>query len=74
MITGGQPRRRAAFTKGLAASAHGLSIKSNMVVAGPIGKINAADLRASTNIATWKTYLPEDCVAAMIDDGWHWST
>ncbi len=26
--------------------------------------------RAQRNIAEWRTYLPEDCVAAMIKDGW----
>jgi hypothetical protein len=30
--------------------------------------------RAAQNIAAWREYLPEDCVAAMIADGWHWST
>jgi hypothetical protein len=27
--------------------------------------------RAVANIAEWSTYLPTDCVAAMIRDGWH---
>jgi hypothetical protein len=27
--------------------------------------------RAAANIAEWSTYLPQDCVAAMIRDGWH---
>jgi hypothetical protein len=77
MITGAryvQPRRRPALTTGSALSAHGLPLKSDMVIAGPIGKIQAANLRAAANIAAWRTYLPEDCVAAMIDGGWHWST
>lgn len=74
MITGAQRRRRPAFTGGFAASAHGLCVKTGPVMAGPIAKVNAANLRASANVAAWKTYLPEDCVAAMIDDGWHWST
>jgi len=30
--------------------------------------------RAAHNIAVWRQYLPADCVAAMIADGWHWST
>jgi hypothetical protein len=68
------PRCRAAFAGGLAVSAHSLSIKTDMAISGPIGKINAAKLRASSNVATWRTYLPEECVTAMIDDGWHWST
>jgi hypothetical protein len=27
--------------------------------------------RAAAHIAEWSTYLPKDCVAAMIRDGWH---
>jgi len=34
----------------------------------------AADRRAKANVATWRTYLPEDCVVAMIEDGWDRST
>jgi hypothetical protein len=49
-------------------------LKPDLGMAGSIAKINAASLRASENVATWKTYLPEACVAAMISDGWHWST
>jgi hypothetical protein len=74
MITGAQSRRRSAFTRGLAGSVPSPLIKPELVMAGSIAKINAASLRASENVATWKTYLPEACVAAMINDGWHWST
>ena len=38
------------------------------------GTIDIAILRAARNVAEWRTYLPEDCVAAMINDGWHWTT
>jgi hypothetical protein len=74
MITGAQPRRRSAFTRSLAGSAPSMVLKPDLGMAGSIAKINAASLRASENVATWKTYLPEACVAAMISDGWHWST
>jgi hypothetical protein len=30
--------------------------------------------RAAANIATWRTFLPEDCVVAMINEGWDKST
>jgi hypothetical protein len=30
--------------------------------------------RAVANIREWRSYLPEDCVRCMIDDGWQWST
>lgn len=29
--------------------------------------------RAEQKIAEWREYLPEDCVAAMIERGWHFS-
>jgi hypothetical protein len=34
----------------------------------------AATARAAANIADWLTYLPTNCVQAMVKDGWHWST
>ena len=34
----------------------------------PVGPLTA---RAVANIAEWSTYLPKDCVAAMVRDGWH---
>ena len=52
-------RERLAFIKALAVRAHGLSTVAS---------------RAAANIAAWRTYLPQDCVAAMIKDGWHRST
>jgi hypothetical protein len=33
-----------------------------------------ATLRAARNVAEWRAYLPEDCVEAMINGGWHWTT
>jgi len=44
----------------------------------PIDAADATDAataaRAAANIADWCGYLPEDCVRAMIRDGWHLST
>jgi hypothetical protein len=32
---------------------------------------NAAEMaRWARNIAQWRTYLPQDCVAAMVRQGW----
>ena len=67
MITGARSKRELATDLRLVSPA-----KSERL--GSIGKITAANLRASANVAAWRTYLPEDCVAAMIDDGWHWTT
>jgi hypothetical protein len=30
--------------------------------------------RAAANLAKWSTYLPADCIAAMIRDGWQLTT
>ncbi|MGD0502668.1 MAG: hypothetical protein ABSD02_07985 [Steroidobacteraceae bacterium] len=51
----------------------GLGLGSD--VANASLKRNAAvTARAATIIAEWISYLPEDCVRAMVADGWHWST
>ena len=34
----------------------------------------AAAARADAKIANWRAYLPEDCVKAMVRDGWHFTT
>lgn len=34
---------------------------------------NAEIARAEQKIAEWLEYLPEDCVNAMIERGWHFS-
>jgi hypothetical protein len=33
-----------------------------------------ASTQAISNIRSWRSYLPEVCVASMISDGWQWST
>jgi len=67
-------RHRLAFVQRLAVSAQGLSIRSDMTRAASTGASDAATSRAIARVATWRTYLPEDCVAAMINSGWHLST
>jgi hypothetical protein len=36
--------------------------------------VDGATARAVESIVDWMNYLPEDCVKAMVSDGWHWST
>jgi hypothetical protein len=69
-----QPHFRLESIQSLALSAQRLSIKNVMPRAVLFEKNGAAAFRAAANIAAWRTYLPENCVAAMINDGWHWST
>ena len=43
------------------------------IVEASIRRNNATIAHAAEIIAEWMTYLPEDCVKAMVNDGWHWS-
>jgi hypothetical protein len=43
------------------------------IVEASIRRNDATIARAAAIIADWNTYLPEDCVKAMVNDGWHWS-
>ena len=36
--------------------------------------VDGATARAVEAITDWMSYLPKDCVSAMVRDGWHWST
>jgi hypothetical protein len=67
-----RPRGRLASIESLAISARGLSIKTGAASALSIDDVTTA--RATANVAAWRTYLPTDCVAAMINQGWHRST
>jgi len=49
-----------------------LGVSAGMVEAS-IRRNDATISRAAEIIAEWMTYLPEDCVKAMVNDGWHWS-
>lgn len=44
------------------------------IEAASIKPDKVATARAIANIRAWRTYLPEACVTAMINDGWQWST
>jgi hypothetical protein len=55
-------------------SAESLSIKTGMTKAASSETPHTAQSRAAANVTTWRSYLPEDCVVAMINDRWHWST
>ena len=57
----------------LAAILQSLGVASDVIEAS-IKRNGTAITRAAAIIAEWKAYLPEDCVKAMVRDGWHWST
>jgi hypothetical protein len=58
-------RRLSALLKHLGMSAD--------IVEASVGRNDATIAHAAAIIAEWMTYLPEDCVKAMVNDGWHWS-
>ena len=44
-------------------------------IGAALSKINSDDdAHAAANITAWRSYLPEACVAAMLIDGWQWTT
>ena len=47
---------------------------TSVAMNGSVGPNGAAMARAAENVAQWKTYLPAECVTAMMNAGWHWST
>jgi hypothetical protein len=47
---------------------------TNVAINGLVTRGDAGNVRAADNIARWKTYLPEECVRTMVNQGWHWST
>jgi hypothetical protein len=57
----------------LVALLKGLGVGSDVTEAS-IKRNGATVARAAAIIADWMTYLPEDCVKAIVSDGWHWST
>jgi hypothetical protein len=68
-------RYRLALLQSMAASLRELKfVPANRHRLQPCDPNNAATARAAANIAAWREYLPEDCITAMISDGWHWST
>jgi hypothetical protein len=58
---------------GLVALLRGLGVGPDVVKAS-IKRHESTAARAAALIADWMSYLPEDCVKAMVGDGWHWST
>jgi hypothetical protein len=66
-------RQRLALIRKLAINAQDLPFRRDQGM-GSIESGSSAALRAAAIVADWRAYLPEDCVAAMIKDEWHWST
>jgi hypothetical protein len=52
----------------------GSAVCSSVATNGSVNRDGDAMTRAAENVARWKIYLPEECVRAMMNAGWHWST
>jgi hypothetical protein len=65
---------RAVYVRKPMGSVHGSTATTSVVMNGSVKRNGAGMARAAENVARWKTYLPEDCVRAMMNAGWHWST
>ena len=53
---------------------HGSTATASVTMNGSVKRNAAAMARGAENVARWKTYLPKECVRAMMNAGWHWST
>ena len=51
-----------------------LDVRADSAAQQCFAHVDGATARAAQSIADWMSYLPEDCVKAMVRDGWHWST
>lgn len=51
-----------------------LGVGADMGVTRCFWHVEGAPARAVASIKEWLTYLPQNCVAAMVNDSWHWST
>jgi len=61
-------------TRRLTALLQSVGIDASTAASTSFAQDDAATARAAANIADWLTYLPTNCVQAMVKDGWHWST
>jgi len=70
-----QTNHRLALLQSMAASIQGLKhVPAHRHLLQSCDPNNATTARAAANIAAWREYLPDACVTAMINDGWHWTT
>ena len=51
-----------------------LGVRADCVALGCFAPVDGATTRAVEAISDWMSYLPVDCVRAMVSDGWHWTT
>ena len=47
-----------------------LKVDIQVLHAEGAARVEADAARSAQNVSQWRTYLPEDCVRAMVDNGW----
>jgi len=47
---------------------------TSVALNGSVSRHDQGLARAASNVARWKTYLPQDCITTMMSEGWHWTT
>jgi hypothetical protein len=63
-----------AYVRKLSDSVRNATGCSSIALNGSVNHDGDSLARAAENVARWKTYLSEQCVRAMMNAGWHWST
>ena len=66
--------RETGQSRNLSVLLHELGVDTCAAPTGSINQNAIATARATAKIADWMTYLPKDCVKAMVNNGWHSST
>jgi hypothetical protein len=66
--------REAVYVRNPMDSIPGPTANTCVAMNGLVKRNGAGLARAAENVARWRTYLPEECVRAMMNAGWHWST
>jgi len=69
-----QQNRETGQSRNLSVLLQTLGADTSAAATGSINQNAIATARATAKIADWMTYLPKDCVKAMVNNGWHWST
>jgi hypothetical protein len=73
-LDGYAQRHQAVYVRSPIDFVQGSTANASVAMNGSVKRNGAGMARAAENIARWKTYLPEECVRAMMNAGWHWST
>ncbi len=69
-----RPKRSVDSVEELTALLQHLGVRADSAAMQCYALVDGATARAVETIGDWMSYLPVDCVRAMVSDGWHWTT